>query len=310
MYLCYIDESGTPDIPGTTSHYILAGLAIPIEKWRACEADINKLKLKYDLFDKEIHTGWLIRPYAEQSHIPNFQNLGYTQRRQEVQKVRNTNLLQLQKNSQKRAKYKQIKKTYNHTEAYIHLTRHEREAFVEEIAKVIGSWIFARLFAECIDKIHYGAKIQSADEQAFEQLVSRFERFLVTTAGDDKANNGILIHDNNQTVAKRHTDLMKKFHRNGTFWTQVKNIIETPLFVDSTLTSMIQIADLCSYALRRFCENNETKLFNHIYKRADRKNGVIVGIRHFTGAACTCRICLNHKTPITPSLFGADVQQP
>jgi hypothetical protein len=30
MYLCYIDESGTPQIPGNTSHFILAGLAIPI----------------------------------------------------------------------------------------------------------------------------------------------------------------------------------------------------------------------------------------------------------------------------------------
>ena len=32
MYLCYIDESGTSDIPGNTSHFILAGLSLPI--WR------------------------------------------------------------------------------------------------------------------------------------------------------------------------------------------------------------------------------------------------------------------------------------
>ncbi len=29
MFLCYIDESGTSNIPGNTSHFILAGLAIP-----------------------------------------------------------------------------------------------------------------------------------------------------------------------------------------------------------------------------------------------------------------------------------------
>lgn len=43
--------------------------------------------------------------------------------------------------------------------------------------------------------------------------------------------------------------LMKRFHNNGTLWAKVKNIIETPLFVDSELASMVQIADLCSYSI-------------------------------------------------------------
>jgi len=30
MILCYVDESGTPDIPGNTSHYILTGLSYNI----------------------------------------------------------------------------------------------------------------------------------------------------------------------------------------------------------------------------------------------------------------------------------------
>ena len=34
MHLCYIDESGTPDVPGTTSHYVLAGLSIPDNFWK------------------------------------------------------------------------------------------------------------------------------------------------------------------------------------------------------------------------------------------------------------------------------------
>ena len=47
MYLCYIDESGTPDIPGNTSHYILAGLSIPVEHWKTCDKEIGKIKSKY-----------------------------------------------------------------------------------------------------------------------------------------------------------------------------------------------------------------------------------------------------------------------
>lgn len=63
---------------------------------------------------------------------------------------------------------------------------------------------------------------------------------------------GLLIHDNNETVAKKHTKLMAKFHHKGTLWTKIDNIVETPLFVDSQLTSMVQIADLCSYSLDPF----------------------------------------------------------
>ena len=106
---------------------------------------------------------------------------------------------------------------------------------------------------------------------------------------------GLLIHDNNETVSKRLTELMKQFHRKGTFWTDITNIIETPLFVDSQLTGMIQIADICSYALRRYLENGERELFDLIYKRADRKDNIVVGVRHFTVQNCDCAICSSHR---------------
>jgi hypothetical protein len=106
---------------------------------------------------------------------------------------------------------------------------------------------------------------------------------------------GILVHDNNPTIAQKHTELMRQYHRKGTFWTTVKNLIETPLFVDSQLTSMIQMADVCSFVLRRYLENQETDLFNLIFQRADRKNGATVGVRHFSLSTCSCQICSSHK---------------
>ncbi|MBU1627456.1 DUF3800 domain-containing protein, partial [bacterium] len=44
MIICYIDESGTPDIPGNTSHFVLCGLSIPISKWKDCESKICQIK--------------------------------------------------------------------------------------------------------------------------------------------------------------------------------------------------------------------------------------------------------------------------
>jgi hypothetical protein len=296
MYLCYIDESGTPDIPGNTSHFVLVGIAIPIDMWKTYEMAISKIKSRYDLAESEIHTGWLARSYLEQSKIPRFENLDRTARRSAVLRERNKEILHLQKVGKPSA-YKQTKKNFKSTEAYIHLTRKEREEFLREIVAEVGSWDKARLFAECVDKLYFDPVKTKRDvsAQAFEQIVSRFEQFLSNKSLDCGQEYGMLIHDNNDTVALKHTQMMKQFHNQGTFWVSIGHIIETPLFVDSELTSMIQIADICGYALRRYVENDDRKLFEIIFPLGDRKpNGKCVGIRHYTTPACGCDICRNH----------------
>lgn len=292
MFLCYIDESGTPEIPGNTSHFILAGISIPINKWKDCDREITIIKVKYSLQGAEIHTGWMLRKYFEQSKIKDFEKLTKHQRIYEVEKIRKLEILSLQKSKNKQA-YRQTKKNYKHTKNYIHLTFDERKAFIKEVSICISRWTFAKLFAECVDKVHFdpARAPQNIYAQSFEQVVTRFEKYLQV-----KNKFGLLIHDNNQTVAKKHTELMREFHRHGTAWLmRINNIIETPLFVDSQLTSMIQIADLCSFALRKYVENNENELFDIIFTRADTIRQTVVGVRHFTGLECKCKICKSHR---------------
>jgi len=292
MNLCYIDESGTSSVPGNTSHFILAGLSIPVEYWKKCDNNIYKLKDKWNINGYEIHTAWMLRPYIEQRKITNFEKMDFKQRIYEMQKYRTQELYRLQKTNSKQ--YHQTKKNYRKTNPYIHLTYDERKKVISKFSKIIGGWGFARLFAECIDKLWFDPNrtTQTIDEQSFEQVVSRYEHYLqIISPSRSNPILGMLIHDNNQTIAKRLTDLMIQFHKKGTLWTKIKNIIETPLFVDSQLTCMVQAADLCSYALRRYFENNESELLLNIYDRADRKDGRVVGIRHFSDANCSCLVC-------------------
>ena len=303
MHLCYLDESGTPQLPGNTSHYVLAGISIPIWHWNTCDRDITKIKNNYSLGGAEIHTAWVLRKYIEQDKIMGFKDLPLPQRRSNVESLRKAELLRLQR-SKNRNHYHRTKKGYRITSPYIHLTYSERQDFIREIAICVANWGFARLFAECIDKIHFDPQRapQSVDEQAFEQVVSRFEHYLqLIGSGAATKPFGLLIHDNNETVSKKLTRLMKQFHQAGTFWTSINNIIETPLFVDSQLTSMVQIADLCSYSLRRYLENNENELFDLVFERADKKDETVVGIRHFTKRGCTCRICQAHNPAVSQS---------
>lgn len=153
MYLCYIDESGTSDIPGNTSHFVLAGLSVPVWHWRDCDKEIELIKRRYALELAEIHVAWISRPYLEQSRIPNFPSLDYRQRRSQVESLRKAELLRLQRSNVKQ--YKQTRKNYRSTESYIHLTYDERRNFIKELAECVSKWGFARLFAECVDKIHF-----------------------------------------------------------------------------------------------------------------------------------------------------------
>ena len=85
-------------------------------------------------------------------------------------------------------------------------------------------------------------------EEAFSQVVTRFHRFLTELPNPDY---GLFVQDNNESMARRLTDLMHMFHRQGTRWGSLPRLVETPLFVDSSLTGMVQVADICAYAVRR-----------------------------------------------------------
>ena len=285
MFFCYLDESGSPSLNDPTSHFVLLGLAIPAETWKSKDTQVTLVKGKYALQDAEIHTGWMARDFREQRTIPGFEGLDWSQRRKAVLGIRALNLARPRDNKQQAS----LLKDYKKTEQYIHLTREERKACLLELAELVRSWKDARIFCEARDKIH--APSSKLFDIAFEQIVTRFDRCL---AHFDR--NGLLVQDNNVTVADKLTDTMRRYHSEGTLWSQVSHIVETPMFVDSRLTSMVQIADLCAYATRRFFENNERDLFGPIYRAFDRYRGTLVGLRHFTGPSfrCKCTVCRAH----------------
>jgi hypothetical protein len=121
MYLCYIDESGVAQIPGNTSHFILAGLSIPIWFWKRCDQDIYFIKRKYELDKAELHVAWMMRRYPEQESITGFNLLDYAQRRSRVNSLRTAKLLHLQARGYSKA-YQNTKKFYQKTADYIHLS--------------------------------------------------------------------------------------------------------------------------------------------------------------------------------------------
>lgn len=293
MYICYLDESGVPQTnAGTTAYFVLLGLAIPATTWRAKDAEIAEI-LNARNFYGEIHTAWMARMYPEQERIPDFASLNPDARKRAVLHERKQDIAKASIRGTQAVK--QLAKNYAKTLAYVHLTHDERLDILRTVADKIGSWRDTVIFADVQRKAANAGDEDRILEHAFEQVVTRFHHYLER----QEIEVGLIVQDQNETTARRLTQLARKYHTRGTTYSRVSRLVETPLFVDSRLTSMVQLADLCAYAVRRNFENGETDLLDRFYDRFDRAVGKLVGIRHYTGKeACRCRICVDHGRPV------------
>ena len=291
MHICYLDESGNPSrVAGNTAYFILLGLSIPASTWRAKDAQVSSLLNAHNLYG-EVHTAWLVRKYPEQERINDFAKLNASDRRAAVKNERKKDLAKAAMKGSKAVSRLAI--NYRKTNAYIHMTHGERMSLVRAVADLIGSWGDAVLFADAQLKSVYSPTTDDNKivEHAFEQVASRYHHFLERCGIDA----GIVVQDQNETSALRLTQLARSFHTGGGRWASFNRLVETPLFVDSQLTAMVQLADLCAYATRRFFENNEEELLDRIYGRFDNFQSKAVGIRHYTGKhKCACRVCSDH----------------
>lgn len=296
MYICYVDESGVSDLSGGTSHFILLGLSIPATRWKQYDRALLDAKEAHGLAGCEIHTAWMARRYPEQERIASFDTLTADARRQAVIHERKIDAAKAAVRGD--ASVKSLVKNYRKSEPYVHLSYQQRQDALLAFSTVVGSWTDCVHFADAAEKSAMGAAsppgaiLGTAADFAFEQLVTRFNTFLARSRGKPL---GMLVYDHDQAVSTHLTERMRNFHARGTKFSGIDQIVETPLFVDSSLTAMIQVADLAAYATRRFCENGETLLFDPVYPRFDRQAGRLVGLRHYTGKRkCNCRICTDH----------------
>jgi hypothetical protein len=175
MYFCYLDESGTPELGANTTHFVFLGFAIPADMWPDKDSRINRIKDKFALSNIEIHTGYLARQFPEQNQVPDFEKLDFPARRQAVQKVREQELIKTA-GLRSDKKLKEMKKRFRMTADYVHLSHAQRLDLLSQVADEIGGWSDCRLFAEAIEKAHFGTG-PGMYNQAFEQVVTRFHTF-------------------------------------------------------------------------------------------------------------------------------------
>ena len=171
----------------------------------------------------------------------------------------------------------------------------EARGALKSVLQVVGaSYKTTRLFACAIHKKSFPGN--DPVELAFEDLCKRFDLFLGRLRSEGEAQRGMLILDK----TTRETSLQKlsrEFRKVGTQWGELKNIADTPFFVDSRASRLVQIADHVAYAVFRRYNTGDAQYFDMIAHRFDAVDGVIHGLVHkqLIQSGCTCPACLSRR---------------
>lgn len=134
-----------------------------------------------------------------------------------------------------------------------------------------------RCFAVAIKR---GALCNGSDtvEYAFEQVSSRFDKFLMRCYNKhNDPQRGIIIFDKS-TTEQRIQNLARDFKHEGHTYGYTRNYAEVPLFLDSKASRLIQLADLIAYSVYRFHANSDSQFYDIIKHRFDSEDGIQHGL--------------------------------
>ena len=175
------------------------------------------------------------------------------------------------------------------------MSRDEAQGVIKAVLTVLeSSYESARAFACAVHKPSYPDR--DPMELAFEDLCSRFDRYLFRTKGEGNRDRGILILDESthETTLQK---MARDFRTLGTQWGVIRNLAETPLFVDSKASRLVQLADHVAYAVFRRYNAGDANDFDIIARRFDASGGTIHGLahKHHLREDCLCIACMSRR---------------
>jgi len=151
-----------------------------------------------------------------------------------------------------------------------------RNSLIKEILDVfIKSHVSNRIFICVVNK----AKISPSDavEFTFEQLASRFDKYLLRLHRAGDTQRGIIIFDKS-TYENTIQNLAIDFRTLGHTWGILRNLSEVPLFIDSKASRLIQMADIIAYSAFQYYEHGDDQFYKIIKSRIDTENGIVHGL--------------------------------
>ena len=149
------------------------------------------------------------------------------------------------------------------------------QAMIDALSLLNSSAKSNRLFVCVVNKVK--ASPHDPVEMTFEQIISRFDQYLMRLHKGRQTERGVVIFDKS-TYEETIQNLATDFRTIGHTWGVVRNLAEVLLFLDSKASRLIQLADLIAYAAFRKYEKGDDRFFSVIESRIDREGGAMHGL--------------------------------
>lgn len=168
----------------------------------------------------------------------------------------------------------------------------QREQLLNDLYDIIRNARFPNLiaFATAIDISSVQNSLQ-VRRDTLQDICQRFNTFLIRQYKANRPSKGLLIIDRVREGSYR--ELLADFKKSGTEYGYLGNIVDIPYFARCHETRMLQLADLCAYAVFRYYEHNDSKYIDKIITRFDKRSPGHPpdGLKHITENECSCYAC-------------------
>jgi hypothetical protein len=178
------------------------------------------------------------------------------------------------------------------------MSRDEAQGIIKAVLKIFADSNNSSIaFACAVHKKSF--KSTDGLQIAFEDLVERFDRYLSRFHSEGDKQKGLIILDE----SSYETTLQEKarnFRKSGTQWSQgsnIKHLADTPFFVNSKASRIVQIADHVAYAVFRRYNAKDAHYFDIISSKFYQFDNIIHGLAHKQHYInnCMCPGCLTRR---------------
>ena len=161
----------------------------------------------------------------------------------------------------------------------------------------------------------FGIAMQKSDfpkaspiQRTCEEMAGHFDAYLMSLEIADaqqEKQRGLMIFD--QSRHERTVQaLMAQYRTTGASFGRVKHLADVPLFTDSKITRMLQLADFVAYAIYRRYQSSDAQFLDMILPRFNESGGVLHGLFHLNlnYSDCYCPACFSRRRAANASAEG------
>ena len=187
------------------------------------------------------------------------------------------------------------------------LSKSERKQVIKDVLSLLPkSDDSCRAFACAVHKTSFPTVDPLA--MAFEDLCSRFDLYLHQIRMHQRNQQcGLIILDESAHETSLQS-LARQFRQLGTRWGVVRHIADTPMFLKSSASRIVQLADHVAYAVFRRYEAGDTSYFDIFASRFFESQGIVHGLAHKQAqeraTLCMCPACLSRRRPLLSDSLG------